>query len=292
MKTIRHWFAFSALIMGFFTFSLGAATYYVDANGTNPVSPYADWSTAATNIQDAVAVAQSGDVVEVGDGIYTNGSATVYGAFNRVALTNAISLISVDGPQSTEISGRTYVGTNAFVSGFSLTGVSGFSGDPIKVESGGGAWCEASGVISNCVFTACEAVNLGAGDYGGTIYNSVFIGNRAADNGGEASAAANLVNCQVISNLTFDSVVIYGGTASNCLIAHNSDCVYGSTLYNCTVASNEDIGGTIDCTNYGCVIAGNFAGARTVVFCITVLCRTISFQVLILNQIQWAPVPN
>jgi hypothetical protein len=251
--------AFLALIACLSTLNARATTFYVATNST-PVPPYSTWDTAATNIQDAVALAQSGDVVEVGDGIYTNGSAIVYDAIDRVALTNAISLISFDGPQSTEIFGRTYVGANAFVSGFSLVGNSGYPGDPIKVESGGGAWCEASGVISNCVFSGCGAVNLGAGDYGGTIYDSIFIGNRAADNGGEASADANLVNCQVISNLTFDSVVIYGGTASNCLIAHNADCVYGSILYDCTIATNQDAGGIIDCTNYGCVIAGNIGG--------------------------------
>ena len=40
---------------------LSAATLYVSNGSVNPSPPYATWTTAATNIQDAVDAAVAGD---------------------------------------------------------------------------------------------------------------------------------------------------------------------------------------------------------------------------------------
>ncbi|MGH7992714.1 MAG: choice-of-anchor Q domain-containing protein, partial [Limisphaerales bacterium] len=157
--------------------------HYVSLTGTNPIAPYTNWLTAATNIPDAVALAQVGELVIAGDGVYTLGGTAVYGTeTNRVALTNAITLVSAGGLQAAAIAGgfRTrcvYVGSGAVLMGFTLTngnGTSVFSGDITNEQSGGGAWCASGGVVSNCLVvrnSASPSYGLGGGILGGTIWN-------------------------------------------------------------------------------------------------------------------------
>jgi len=266
--------------------------HYVNLSNSVPVSPFTNWLTAATNIQDAVAVAQAGEFVVVASGLYTRGGAVVYGSeSNRVALTKAITLLGLNGSPSTVIVGNTlgnatrcaYVGSNAVLYGFTLVdGTTRNSGDQIKEGSGGGAWCEPSGVISNCVFgtsgfpyadganpgDACTAQWEGGAVYGGTIYNSLMGNNSTVSQGG-AAAVANLVNCLLTNNTCSAGYAagIYQGSASNSTFYGNvnndgsfprAGGAYLSTLYNCTFASNRgSTGGASSCTNYGCIFTNN-----------------------------------
>src|SRR5262249_45832586 len=47
--------------------------HFVDASGSNPMTPYSTWATAATNIQDAIDSSTAGDIVLATNGIYSSG---------------------------------------------------------------------------------------------------------------------------------------------------------------------------------------------------------------------------
>src|SRR5579862_8898128 len=102
MKTQLFAFVFAFV----FGLSAYATTHYVDVNGVNPTAPFLDWSTAATNIQDAVDASVAGDLVLVTNGVYATGGRPWNGSgTNRVNLTNGIAMQSVNGPAFTFVVG-------------------------------------------------------------------------------------------------------------------------------------------------------------------------------------------
>ena len=269
--------------------------HYVSLISTNPVAPYSTWATAATNIQDAIGAAGAGEIVLASNGNYNLGGVLINGVeTNRVAITNPITLLSYSGPQATGITGGlqtrcVYVGSNALLSGFTLTGGQSATGDVTNDQSGTGAWCEVSGVVSNCVITGNTsggAYAYGGGDYGGTVMNSVLSGNFAGYGGGAAQASlsncvlsnnaagygggaayAELINCTVTNNSARNGPGggLYQVTGSGCLIISNSDYVggggaYQSTLFNCTFTGNVGslaAGGAVASMLYKCTLTGN-----------------------------------
>src|SRR5579871_6245648 len=83
-----------------------SAVHYVNISNVSPIPPYTDWTSAATNIQDAINVASDGDLVLVTNGLYDSGGTIVFGAMsNRVAATHQLTLQSVNGPAFTAIQG-------------------------------------------------------------------------------------------------------------------------------------------------------------------------------------------
>ncbi len=223
-----------AACLGVFILRAASATLYVDLNSANPVSPYAGWSTAATDIQDAIDASSAGDQIWVTNGIYQTGGRVMAGDLtNRVALNKAVTVQSVNGPWATIIQGAgatngttavrcAWLTNNASLVGFTLNwGATRTSGDTYALESGGGVWCASSNaVVANCVIMSNTAWWYGGGAYQGTLNNCLVSSNGVSANpSGAAVYSANLNNCTVVSNATIGT---YQGRLTNCIVYYNS----------------------------------------------------------------------
>ncbi len=250
---------------------LAPSVRYVMLTSTNPQTPYLDWSTAATNIQDAIDAAVPGDSIVASNGLYNYGGRFVYGAnaTNRVVINKPVTVQSLNGPSVTTIAGPNtspqvvhsgrcvYLTNGVFLTGFTMTGGGAASaGDLIHEKSGGGAWCEGPGaVISNCVITLGFAQSgYGGGAFGGTLINCTLTNNMASFGSGAASNI--LLNCTVLKN-NGEGALGGVGTAQN----DSGGGAYSSTLSNCVLAANFSVngGGAFGGILFNCVLTNNTA---------------------------------
>ncbi len=222
-------FLFTALVG---TNLMMAATLHVDLNSANPTAPYASRETAATNIQTAVNAAVAGDTIQVWDGHYLLAS--------EISVTNAITIHSESGPDTTIVDGKGRVrGFNlgniaCVIEGLTIT--NGYSsGD------GGGIYCyDTTPVVTNCTITGNSA-DCGGGMSGGTANHCTLIGNTAYWlGGGMDGGTAN--NCILSGNTATWGGGMYEGTANNCILSGNT-ATWGSgmnygTANNCIVYGN------------------------------------------------------
>jgi len=247
---------FLFLLMGLSIFNARAATYYVEANGTNPVSPYSSWATAATNIQDAVNAAGGTGTVLVTNGVYQYGNSPQIPSFRVGAYGTTVQ--SVNGPAFTTIMGYQVPGTTngpgaiacvwlnggAVLSGFTVTNGATLSSDWVE---GGGVYCaSANCIITNCIITGNSAYGNGAGAYSGKLINCVIKGNFATS--GEGTAVANCV--------VYNSLIVRNG------YTNSGSAVYFGTLYNCTISENssQGLGAAQGATLINSIIYGNTNG--------------------------------
>ena len=263
------------------------AICYVDINNTRPVSPYASWSGAATNIQDAIdACAAAGGTVLVSNGVYGTGGRVTPGASltNRIAVTKPILVESVNGPEATMIVGQgpagdsavrcAYLSDGAVLSGFTLTnGHARTSGKPRTDQCGGGVYALGA-LVTNCLITGNNAGsgddNRGGGAYAGTLNNCTLRGNTAKYGGGMSQSHLN--SCTNAGNFASRSGGgAHGGYLNGCTLTANTvpysgGGAYGGTLTNCTIISNRAThstsasgAGVRDVTAYNCLFTNNIS---------------------------------
>jgi hypothetical protein len=240
MKTKINFFAVTLLLRS--AASALAGVHYVDVNSTNATPPYTNWATAATNIQDAVDAAVTGDEVIVTNGLYTTGVRNG----NRVDVDKPLIVRSANGPQLTSIDGGNsfrcvHLTNNASLTGFTLTNGLSSIGAGLLCESG-------SAAASNCVVTGNTAFYFGGGAYQGTLIDCMLIGNLAhgrCDTKGNGGGAA-------------------GATLNNCALSRNSayfefPAVTFGCLYPPYHGDYGDGGGAYFCTLNNCTLTGNSA---------------------------------
>jgi hypothetical protein len=244
------------------------ATRYVDVNSASSRPPYTNWTAAAATIQDAVDAAEEGDEILVTNGVYHTGGRVVEPSpvSNRVAVTKAVTVQSVNGAAVTiirgvQVPGTTndvdavrcvYLAAGATLVGFTLTnGATRASGDTAHGEYGpfgGGVLCESeSAVVSNCTLAGNSAAWAGGGAFGGTLNNCTLTANSVFAGSGGGASSAILNNCTLTGNSAG-----YGGGASDCTL-----------LSNCTLAGNSapsQGGGSFNSSLNNCVITGNSGG--------------------------------
>lgn len=236
----------------------GTATHYVWTNSPSPEAPYLSWETAAHTIQSAATVCVNGDVILVTNGTYNTGGVYGGGNTNRVCITNAVRVSSVNGPEHTFIAGSTnggvgsrsircvYLSAQAFLGGFTLTNGA--------ASSGGGVYAQdSSAVISNCVMSGNRATT-GGGVYQCTVYDSVISGNYAGSGGGGA-CYSTLHRCQVVGNQAGSYEIVDGQCC--CLMGY--DPLPYCACYWPAVGGGG--GGAYQCTLHSCLLAENAAPA-------------------------------
>jgi hypothetical protein len=235
-----------------FTLNSSAAVLFVDLNSANPLPPYAGWSTAATNIQDAIDAAHPGDQIFVTNGVYQTFGPFPPDPASRVDINKPVTVQSVNGPAVTVIQGYqvpgttngtgavrcVYLNNGATLSGFTLT-----NGATQKYGYGGGVYCQATNcMVTNCVIVGNAADVGGAGACSGTLVNCILAGNTTGKlNIGSGGGAYNsaLVNCLLTGNQSgYVGGAAAGCTLVNCTVVSNSAGAYNGSLSACTAKNS------------------------------------------------------
>jgi len=211
---------------------LRAATRYVVEPGTGGTNegPYTDWTIAATQIQWAVAAAESNTTIWVSNGTYvlTNQVATIYGTNITIRSVNGCRVTIVDGNREVTSNRCFDLYTNATLDGFTVRNGCVVSG------RGGGIRADNSKIYNCRIENNICSNNAGGGISmsSGQITNCQIVGNVCTSGSGGgiyAAAGATISGCEIASNAiiglsTYGSGVRLrsGSIISNCIIYANT----------------------------------------------------------------------
>lgn len=265
-------------------YKASAAVRYVSAGSANPTAPYISWTTAAVSIQDAVDAADAGDLVLVTNGVYETGGRLSDGLItNRLVVSKALTVQSVNGPAVTVIKGYQLPGTtngasavrcvyltnDSVLIGFTLTnGATLGSSGATEDRTGGGLYCAStSAMVSNCVITGNSASLWSGGAWKGSLYSCTVMKNSAMYGGGVASST--LSNCVITANRAQRGGGVVNCNVSDCALTANVASDQGGGAYmtgarsltRCILSGNSAMygGGASGGTLIGCVLTGNAA---------------------------------
>ena len=257
-----------ALDIGAYEYQIGSAhqgttTYYVDG-GVQENGDGKSWDTAFPQIQDAIDIAMSGDVIIVRPGCY------------RPISTNAklLTIESEGGSTDTIIDASLLWGegiTNRCAN-LGFEGERGASGNT-KLRGftlvngsavyGGGV---VAGFLDGCIISNCVATEEGGGAYASHLENCILQNNKAENGGGFSGGTLN--RCCVRNNYATQNGGggARGGTVLNSIVVHNTAEGEGGGLYlvysfNSTIVSNmaSVAGGCRNMLNcYNSIIWDNF----------------------------------
>lgn len=244
------------------------AVLYVDVNSPGPTPPYDSLAIAAYDIQTAVDAANNGDLILVNDGFYTTGTRATKQSLtglsgtlldtNRVAITKAVTVQSIDGPAVTFIDGGgqyrcAFVTNGAVLSGFTL-------------QSGLAGWTETTVILGRNVTRTNLAYGAGVAGMNpglnqGCVSNCLISGNFAYGYGGGA-AQVSLVNCTLQYNNAISGGGAFAASLTNCLVLGNSAQTTGKTSGGPqppTATVNAAGGGLYKGWAYNCLVENNSA---------------------------------
>lgn len=219
---------------------------YVDDDSSFAQPPYTNWSTAASNIQDAIAVCSPGDIVHVNDGLYNQGFAVAPLDRFRVAITNVILLKSVNGADVTIIEGQgPHLSPNAvrgvyMVDGAEIVGFTirqghqsrhSFGAQNVSGIAGGGI----RSAIRNCIVRESSSTAIVTG---GIVSDTIITANTGMWN---FVIGAQLDRCIITDNIITNNHRYLFSTvrANNSLIKeNNAKMSINSTFKHCIIQGN------------------------------------------------------